>query len=172
MINKEWKLKDADLNGRLREILGPTARVEQFDYATEEDIESGAAARLGLAPNYKIVYTKLETPKTSTTVGQWRQYGLPGCCGIQVYSCFHEFTLPEELQRKGIATLQNLIAIHIARSEGYSRLIATDVTEPRGPAYRHSVKVFEKAGWTKISEFVNKRTANRVGMFEKDLLAP
>lgn len=130
--------------------------------------------------NLFLVYTTKEYKYQLATVGPGIEEGqyrplwpacfylqrMPGCCGLMV---FHNFYVqPPSYTRNGLGTLINMIAQWRAYSEGYTRLMATDV--PHVNVY--SDKIFKDNGWeVGCPDFNNRRTTNAVRSYYKDHLS-
>ena len=80
----------------------------------------------------------------------------PGCCGIMV--SYHA-KVYKQFQKAGLGTLLNQLRMHIARYEGYTYLMATDIinNEPQR-------KVLAKNGWEDILKFTNHRTGHPLAL--------
>lgn len=84
------------------------------------------------------------------------------CCGILVST---KTMVYEEFRGKGIAQELMLLKEALARTYGYSCMMAT-VNMTGNPAEVH---ILEKHGWKLVNDFKNSRTKNQVGVFVKNL---
>jgi predicted GNAT family acetyltransferase len=81
---------------------------------------------------------------------------LDGCCGVCV--SYHT-NVDSRYRKKGLGLLLNKIKQQIAYKYRYAILLCTDV-ETNTPQQ----KILTKTNWQKMFEFVNKKTANTVGL--------
>jgi hypothetical protein len=86
---------------------------------------------------------------------------MPGCCGICVST--DSFVFPD-YRGKGIGTILNQLRQDIARTEGYSVMLCTDVVT--NEAQR---KLLRKERWLDLFTFRNRRTDNEVALTMKAL---
>lgn len=87
-------------------------------------------------------------------LASFKLYPMIGCCGICVST--QAFVNPS-FRGRGLGTLMNSIRIDIARYNGYSLLLCTDIekNEPQR-------KILKSNGWKDIHKFINKRTQNTI----------
>jgi hypothetical protein len=84
------------------------------------------------------------------------------CCGMLVST--RTFVL-SKFQGEGCAQEMMELKDALAKEFGYSALLAT-VDVGNNPAEVH---ILEKCGWSKVKEFINKRTKPTLGVFIKVL---
>ena len=110
---------------------------------------------------YKCSYTtKLAAGKyklfrkaaPAVTVASFELAPMINCCGICVSTGAY---VAPEWRKKGLGTLLNNLRMDIARFDGYSLLLCTDLVD-NTPQRR----ILERNGWRNIYKFVNRRTGN------------
>jgi hypothetical protein len=102
------------------------------------------------AGSYELV--RKASPKTP--VARFKLVPMINQCGICVST---EAWVHDDWRNKGLGALLNGFRVDIARLDGYSVLLCTDV---ESNVYQR--KILKSNGWTDIFKFVNKRTHNTV----------
>lgn len=87
-----------------------------------------------------------------TIVATFELHPMVNCCGICVST---SASVQPDYRKRGLGTLLNRLRMDIARHNGYSLLLCTDVMD-NTPQRR----VLERNGWKDIYRFVNRRTGN------------
>lgn len=90
------------------------------------------------------------------TIAGFSLSGTAGCCGMAIS---HGAFVFGSWSNKGIDTILQKIRMDIARENGYTILLCTDIA-----ANTYQNKILAKNGWTKIFDFVNKRTGNNLNV--------
>lgn len=109
---------------------------------------------------YKVSYSeKLSTGVYSLkfnkkVIATFELHPMINCCGICVST--KAFVYPK-FRNKGLGRLLNSIRIDIARKEGYSLLLCTDIEDNTNQR-----KILKANGWRDLTSFVNRRTGNKV----------
>jgi hypothetical protein len=80
----------------------------------------------------------------------------PGCCGIMI--SYHA-TVYNPYLKLGLGTILNKLRIHLAKCEGYTYLMATDIVENEPQR-----KILAKNGWEDLLTFTNRRTQNLLAL--------
>lgn len=93
-------------------------------------------------------------------IGEFKLIQLPGCCGVCV---LFNVEVRYSEQNKGIGKILFKKAVEIAREMKYTTLICTTVDDCV------STKIVKKQEWTKIYDFINKKTENKVNLNIIDL---
>ena len=84
-----------------------------------------------------------------------------GCCGICI-SYHSSVSIP--FRKKGLGTLLNKFRRELARLDGYTILLCTDVVTNKPQR-----KLLENAGWKDLLTFKNNRSGNTVALSMYDL---
>lgn len=85
----------------------------------------------------------------------------PNCCGALLSTRTWVHT---DWQRMGMASEMMKLKLGIAEAFGYSVILATVRLDNEGELH-----ILNKFGWKQISEFLNRRTGNKVGFFVKNI---
>lgn len=119
--------------------------VEEKDYGKYLD---NAFGKLPIG-RYKIMLGKEE-------VASWKLCQQVGCCGVCVST---EAEVSKKWQGKGLGKLLNSLRIDIARINGFSLLLCTDVL-----SNTYQRKILAWNGWRDVCTFLNRRTGNTVAI--------
>ena len=110
--------------------------------------------------NNSFYYTKdsegvdfrLAIVSSNRTISHFKLVQFPGCCGICVST---GAMVVENYKNKGIGTLLNKFRQDVARHQGYTILMCTDL-DNNVP----QKKILDHQGFQHIYQFINKRTNN------------
>lgn len=101
---------------------------------------------------WKLTYTS----RIGGLIASFELHPMINCCGICVST--QAYVVQQE-RGKGLGTLLNQFRIDIARHNGYSLLLCTDIVS-NSPQR----SILKANGWRDIHSFVNRRTGNTVAV--------
>lgn len=96
----------------------------------------------------------LRLDKDKGVIASFKLYPMINCCGIAVSTQAH---VVEFWRNKGLGTVLNQVRQDIARADGYSLLLCTDVG-----SNTYQRKILAHNGWRDLTSFINRRTKNEV----------
>jgi hypothetical protein len=94
-------------------------------------------------------------------IAAFTMYYFPGCCAMCVSTAAR---VNEKYRRRGINKLGMKLRITLAKLFNYSAMVCTDLAGNEG-----SIKTIEGAGFEKIFDVRNRRTANSINVYVKKL---
>lgn len=143
----EKKIIDIYLE-KIKQVLGTSVDLEFYSDKSSEKVWLCGSYRLLSGDNH-------------ISIADFSLTQLPGCCGILVS---HSSCIGSEFRKKGLGNLLHELRIELAKLNGYTILLCTDVV-----GNVHQKKILDKFGWESIFQFRNKRTNNWVEISVKDL---
>ena len=127
--------------------LGPGVRLAACDPSGLAALDKPEGRQDWKLGEYKVT---VQGNKVST----FKLYQMPHCCGIAI-SC--NAFVEEQYRNKRVGSVLNNLRQEIARANGYTILICTDIAKND-----HQRKLLKTNGWEDVLEFKNKRTGNTV----------